>query len=615
MVRLLIFLAGTVLCTSAIAQTRGAEGEVLGANAAATGSAAWERNAVVRAVYAYAGAGLNGKIETDFDVRTGAYVETDDFGPAPEADGFDGRQVWERDISGAVTPMGADADRKLAVSRAYRNANLWCRPNRGGARITSLGHRSEGAKAYDVLSVEPKAGVRFEAWFDASTHLLARTVEPRAFWTVTTFFSDYRNIGGALTAGRILIDDGSGESHRTSQVLTDALFLPSRPQDAYSAPHIQLTDASMENSTGRTTVPFQLLNNHIYINVIVNGEGVHRFIVDTGGFAVLTPEMANVMSVTAQGATTARGVGAGVVQQGFARNVTFRIGDLIIKNRAIRVLPITNPAVEGFSQEGMVGFELFRRFVTQIDYGSRTITFMNPPNFTPGDAGFPVPFVFNDLKPQVTGTFEGLPAKFNIDTGSRLELTLTSPFVKEHDLISTHPKGVAAVDGWGVGGPSRSYIVRAGNLTLGSVKVDNFIAGLSTETRGGFANPDFSGNVGSALLKRFVVTFDYMNRIMYLNPLPTPVADTGVFDRSGMWINAGDHGFKVVDLTPGGSAQAAGIKVGEEIVAVDGIPTASISLSDLRARFRDGLPGESVSLIVEDSAGSRPVNIRLRDEV
>ena len=37
--------------------------------------------------------------------------------------------------------------------------------------------------------------------------------------------------------------------------------------------------------------------------------------------------------------------------------------------------------IEGVQMPGMIGFETFRRFVTRIDYGNKTITLINPKDF------------------------------------------------------------------------------------------------------------------------------------------------------------------------------------------------------------------------------------------
>jgi hypothetical protein len=138
-----------------------------------------------------------------------------------------------------------------------------------------------------------------------------------------------------------------------------------------------------------------------------------------------------------------------------------------------------------------------------------------------------------------------------------------------------HPEGVTALDGWGVGGRSYDYITRGAQLTLGPIKIDDLVVGLATESKGTFSDPNYQGNVGTGLLKRFVVTFDCGHQIMYLQPLPPPVADTGTFDRSGLWINKSYNGFQIADVTAGGPAKRAGLEAWDTITEIDGVAAAS----------------------------------------
>ncbi|MGI9169854.1 MAG: aspartyl protease family protein [Caulobacteraceae bacterium] len=612
--RLVYWLACAFLLAAGGARAKDA-GTVLAANRAATGGDAFAGKGALEVKTAYAGQGMTGTVGTTYDVATGAFVDTTNIGPTTGASGFDGRQAWMRDMSGAVTPQAGDDARQLAVNEAYRDANLWWRPRQGGASVISLGVKPDGGQTYDVISVTPAGGKAFEAWFDAQSHLLARTVELQGDQTITTFFSDYRPVDGALLAGKETIDDGTGVQYRQTLTLATARFVAARPAGAYAAPAWTVTAARIENASGRTTVPFKLLNNHIYAEVKVNGKGTFLFIFDTGGRDLLTPATAEALAVASQGASPGTGAGEGVVDTSFARGVDFRIGDLSIDNQSIAVLPFEAAPVEGFAEQGMIGFEVFRRFVTQIDYGRRTLTFIDPAGFDPKDAGAAVPFVFYGELPQVEGTFEGIPGKFDIDTGSRVELTLTKPFVDANRLVATHPKGVEAVDGWGVGGRSRSYVTRAVGLTLGPVEIAGLVAGLSRDSKGAFSAASYQGNVGSGLLKGFIVTFDYGHQIMYLRPLPKPDRDVGTFDRAGMWINTSPAGFKIVDLTAGGAAGAAGLKVGDEITSVDGVSAPSIAISDLRQRLRDEPAGTPVSLAVRSGAATRTVTLTLRDQI
>ncbi len=605
-------LAALTVC-GAQAETRAAT--ILAANRAATHGEALAGKGALELTYAYDGEGLKGEVGTTMDVASGRFVDTADIGPLTGANGFDGATAWMRDMSGAVTREAGGDKRQLAINEAFRDANAWWRPAFGGARVISLGPKADGNETFDVLQVTPPGGKSFEAWFDASTHLLARTVEPQSSQTITTFFSDYALVDGFMVAGKFAIDDGTGPQYRQLQALKSGKFTPARPAAAYAPPPWQVDDAAIANPAGRTTVPFELLNNHIYANVRVNGAGPFLCIFDTGGHDIITPETAKALTVKSEGQAPGTGAGEGVVNVGFAKDVTFQIGDLTMKDKAITVLPFEQGGIEGFDEQGMIGFEVFRRFVTVIDYGARTLTFIDPTKFDPAGAGTPIHFQFYDHLPQVEGAFEGRKGLFDIDTGSRSELDLTHPFVDANGLVAKHPKGIVATDGWGVGGPARSYVTRATDLSLGPVRIKGLVVGLSVQKKGAFADPNYIGNVGSGLLKRFVVTLDYAHQTLYLKPLPAPVADTDVFDRSGMWINSTASGFKIVDITAQGAAETAGLKVGDTITVVDGKPVGTIALSDLRRRLRDEAAGTRLALTIVSAGAAREVSLVLKDQI
>ena len=595
-----------------MAQTTAAQ--VLDANHAAMG-ASLDREGALDVRYDYAGQGLTGEVRSTYGIGGEGFVDTQDLGATTGATGFDGKTAWWKDPSGAVTPEGGGDVRQLAVNEAYRDGNLWWRADRGGAQIEVLAPQSSNGVSYDVLKVSPLGGKPFEAWFDAKTHLLARTIENQGAQTIATDFADYRELGGVMVAGKQVIDDGTGPQYRQTMTVKSVAQGPSLPLAAFAPPAWSVSDAHIANAEGRVTVPIQILNNHVYLEAKINGKGPFLCIFDTGGHSLLTPETAKALAVHSEGDAPGAGAGEGVVASGFAKGVNFQIGDLTLSRQAVTVLNFASKDVEGFDEQGMLGFELARRFVTVIDYGAKTITFIDPARFDPKDAGTPVPFVFYNHLPQVDGVFEGTPGRFDIDTGSRVELTLTKPFVEAHGLTAKHPKGVLAVDGWGVGGPSRSYVTRGDYFTLGPVRIDGLVASFGTQGKGAFADPNFQGNVGSGLLKRYAVTFDYNHQIMYLKPLQPPASDVGVFDRSGFWLNLSPGGFKVMDLTAGGAAAEAGLKVGDEITAVDGVAARSIDLPELRKRLRDEPAGAKVKLDVLAGGQPRAVTLTLKDQI
>src|SRR5581483_11772899 len=249
------------------------------------------------------------------------------------------------------------------------------------------------------------------------------------------------------------------------------------------------------------------------------------------------------------------------------------------------VLQFENPA-EGVDEQGMIGYEFFDRFITRFDYGNHTITFIDKNAFDPRNAGTPVPIRLYHQFPEVLGSFDGIPGRFGIDTGARTALSLTGPFAAKNNIRARVSHGAEALTGWGVGGPSRGFVFRGGTLKLDSVTIESPLTEIGLDKGGAMAAEAFPNNVGGGILKRFVVTLDYDHNLMYLKPIEGPVPDLDTFDRSGMWINADNGGFTIVDVTKGGPADEAGLAKGDVITAVNGTPVANLKLYDVRQMLR-----------------------------
>jgi membrane-associated protease RseP (regulator of RpoE activity) len=144
----------------------------------------------------------------------------------------------------------------------------------------------------------------------------------------------------------------------------------------------------------------------------------------------------------------------------------------------------------------------------------------------------------------------------------------------------------SVTNGWGVGGPSRSYVARAGQIGIGTIKVPRPVASLSIARHGAFNDASYQCNVGSGLLKRFVATFDYGGQTLYLKPTSNSDPDIGAMDRVGLWLNLAKGGLRVMDVALGGPADQAGLKVGDLLTDIDGKRVLEGPLSEVRRSLR-----------------------------
>jgi hypothetical protein len=547
--------------------------------------------ATIVSVYSVKDSGLIGRETSVTDIQSGYFSYSSAVGPISGGGGFDGKVAWSRDLTGFFSPQTGGNKLQLAVNQAYRNANLWWRADRGGSQIESIG--------CDRLRFLPPGGAVFEAAFDPQTHLLQSVQEDSTFGNrVEIHFSSYVRRHGSMVPTHVESITNEDHASLVTKTLLSQKVTEPRPAASYAMPMRQPIDWAIAPG-GRVTMPFQLINNHIIIDVKVDGHGPLPFLLDTGGHEILTPSTVAQRKLQVSGSSPSGGAGEQTSSSGFMRIGSLDAGGAVLRNPSVVVTDFSPLQVEGLQVGGMLGVGFMERFVVQIDYGAKTVTVIDPARFDADDqrqAGTPVNFQFYEHMPQVAGEIEGHVARFLIDTGSRSDVSLTSPFVKREGLDAANAHAAIVTDGWGAGGPTRSKLVRARSMSLGTVQIGNPLAGLSAAKRGTFSDANFDGNVGSGLLKRFRVTFDYRQRTMYLSPLFPVDAGASHADRAGMWINLGSNGLEVMDTLTGGPADTAGLRKGDIVTFVADDSVSSRSLSDWRNYWKIAPLGQSITI-------------------
>ena len=612
MVRNLLSVGFVVLFSTAAWAAEPAD--ILARAKAASGGAAWDAIHSARTRVTLKLGGLSGTAESLDDVRRPRFVDHFELGPMKGAQGFDGTTVWSQDSSGQVRTEEGEDERLGTVNDAYRRALAFWYPERWPAQIEGVGERDDGGRRFHVIRITPRGGRPFELWIDAATFLPDRTVEEAAIETRTTFFSDYRAVGDLKIAHAARSTNGE-ERYDQLATVQSVEFNVAVAESAFARPAPPPPDFAITGGATSTTVPFELLNNHIYVNVTLDGKGPFRLLCDTGGANVVTPELAKELDLATEGALQGRGVGEKSEDVAVTKVGTVGIGDATISNQVFMVFPLGSlAAVEGVPIAGLVGYEVFKRFVVRLDYENSRLTLWLPTAFTYRGTGIEVPFKFNGHMPQVEGAIDGTPGRFDIDTGARNSLSILAPFAEKHGLRERYQAKVEAVTGWGVGGAARGVLTRGNVLRLGAVEVTTPVMELSLQTRGAFTDPYVAGNVGAGVLKRFNITFDYGNqRLIFERNVNDARRDA--YDRSGLWLNLGGGGFEAVDVIAGGPGAEAGLAVGDTIVAVDGTPARELALPRLRDRFRTEAPGTAVKLLLLRDGERREVTLVLRDLV
>jgi hypothetical protein len=554
--------------------------------------------------------GVNGTADSWTDLRTGAYAQYADAGPVGGGQGYDGAHAWNEDASGVVWDEGGRAALYAAIDAVYMNRYLLWTPDRGGAVVTSLGERTDAGRRYDVLQVTPKGSVPFELRLDATTHLPIRMVATIGVSTTTTTYGDYRSIDGLRVPFSQTSDtDGNATTFNgTNGVANDP-----GAAAALRRPVQHVSDFTL--SSGTTTIPFELVDNHVALPVTIDGKGPFRFLFDTGGQNIVDADVAKQLGLGATGGAAGSGVGAATEAIQFATVDALGVGGATLRKQTFAVAPVH--AGFGMSSgkpvDGLIGFEVLARFVTTFDYGTNTVVLRTPDAAKPLTQGKTIPFAFNGGHPMVDCAIGGYAGSCVLDTGSRIGLTVLTPFLAAHPSIV--PSNVTAVgaNGFGVGGAALGRLGRT-TLQLAGYTIPDVITDLSSQTKGAFADPYYAGNVGAGVLKRFAVTFDYAHQTVAFVP-DAGFATHDTYDRSGAFLITQGGKIIVADVRPGTPAATAGLVRGDVLATVDGHDSGTLGLAAVRDLLH-GAPGTAVSLhVVAKDGTARDVSLTLRDYV
>jgi hypothetical protein len=298
-------------------------------------------------------------------------------------------------------------------------------------------------------------------------------------------------------------------------VFTNLLFVQS-----CAARTVTDSDADYRIVGGKTStvVPFELFDNRQMLKVKINGEGPFTFVLDTGGRNLVTPEVTERLGLKLTDEFQTGGIGEIRVSAWWTQVKKVEIGEIIAKNQRFVVLSLEDiKKTIGFKEfDGLVGQEVFQSFTTRIDFEKNEMTFTNPESFEYRGKGEIIPLEFAGHIPQIVGEIDGIEGKIVVDTGDRSSLTLFVPFYEKNDFQTKYPERRKALTGWGIGGGIPSEMFRLKSIKIGKTEISEIITRLPLVKSGAFAGSDNIASIGSGLLKRFNVIFDYKQKRIIL---------------------------------------------------------------------------------------------------
>ena len=581
----------------------------------ATGGPAWDQVVTWHESGKVASGGLNGPYESWADLtslhNSGHYV----LGPVSGGNGWDGKQAWTTDSSKEVRVETSREAVAQVIQDAFRSEYAFFFPARFPSKREAAGVRTADGKTFDAVKITPPGAEPFELWFDRTTHRVEREVQLTGGQPHTYLLMDFAAFGALMLPKKIIDRVGNDPKYDTVVQPTEIHFTGPEQLSRYAPPPPPANTAQWPAGQDSVTLPFQLLNNHIYVMASINGAPALPFVFDTGAIDILEKSAASKLNIAVEGAVAGGGFGDKIADFGFAKVKSVSLGGLTLPDQVFGTQDSPGwIAVEGADSSGLLGYEFVKRAVLTVDYAERTMTFTKQEAFHPPKDATAIPFTFNEHIPMVSAQLDGFPGEFEIDTGSRGALTVMHPFAAANGLVDKYHATRSVTAGYGVGGPSKVLLARASKLTIGSLTIASPVTEFVVDTGGAAAAARTAGNIGGDLLKRFTVTLDYAHQTMWLQPNALS-SQPEVFDRSGLWImRAKSGGIEVADVAPDSAAAQAGLVIGDEIVSVNDEPAKQVPLYALREDLK-GAVGTRFKLQVKGKTGERSVALTLANQV
>jgi hypothetical protein len=412
----------------------------------------------------------------------------------------------------------------------------------------------------------------------------------------------------------------------------------------------------VQNRKQSDKIRFKLINNLIVIPVDINGVTL-SFLLDTG---VSKPIIFNFLNVsdTLQIKHTEtiflRGLGGGESVEALkSTNNIFKIGDAVKINQELYAVfnnDLNFAPRLGIPVHGIIGLDLFKDLVVEINYSAGYVKLTEPHRYRykPCKKCERFNLEFYNGKPYLNASVEienkTIPVKLLIDSGGSDALWLF-----ENDSLEIKPNEKFFNDflGHGLNGSVygkrskiqtlflKSFVLKDANVAFPNA--ENVLFATRIKNRNG----SISGNI----LKRFNIVFDYQKALMVLSR-NSHFKEKFSYNKSGIElahdgvrivkqvkdaVKVGDNSqsrnnniildphyelslqpaYAIVELREGSPAEQAGLKIGDIVLAIDGMQTHQYTLQQIIHKFYD-YHGKKIKMKIDRNGTVLNYNFQLQ---
>ncbi|MTI22637.1 hypothetical protein E1176_16515 [Fulvivirga sp. RKSG066] len=384
----------------------------------------------------------------------------------------------------------------------------------------------------------------------------------------------------------------------------------------------------ISGNTKKVSIPFETYNNLIVVPVILNNQIPLKFIIDTGVRTAILTERAfsDILGLNYSKKYLISGIGEEKQIEAFVtNNVSLTLPG--IRGRGHAMLVLNEDYLElrnylGTDVHGILGYELFSRFIVQIDYDQKTLTLTTPQYFRQKRSYQEIPISVEDTKPYVRGMISykdgrEIPVKLLIDTGASHGLLLEE---NSDEQITIPEKHIKSELGRGLAGKLEGNIARLSSFQLGKYAWEDLIATFPTSNSFldslKYGGVERNGSIGGEILSRLKVIMDFPGEKIYIKK-GKDFRDDFSYNLSGLVVKAKGsrlNTFEVIEVRKGSVGDEAGFIQGDIITSINSISAKNMHLNQV-TNFLNAR--ENKKLRIEIQRGSEKIKkkIRLKSQI
>lgn len=426
----------------------------------------------------------------------------------------------------------------------------------------------------------------------------------------------------------------------------------------FSVSSFSQSEFHIENSKNKVVIPFKLINNLIFIPVQLNGEEL-TFLLDTGVeqtilFSLDEEDEVKLFEVEK---LKLRGLGSKEAIESYKSSKNkMAIGSFVDLEHEIYIIldqEFNFSSQVGIPVNGIIGYNFFKKHLVEINYDTKKIIVYNSSNkkirqrlqkkfikdsITVEDRK---PYYISNIK----SDGEMFPSKLLIDTGNSDAVWI---FTSKTDKIKVPKKYIDDYLGRGFSGSVFGKRARIDSYEFGRKTFHFPLVTFpdSASVQSVSFVPNRIGSVGSEVISRFIIVFDYQNGLIFTKP-NSKIKEPFHFNMSGIevehagleWVKETEKTdikiyannkeeeklpgnlkvhfelkpvFKIGSVRLGSDADKAGLKVGDRIIKINGHVSHDFTIEKINELLKSE-PGKIIEIEVERSNRTYIFKFRLKE--